>query len=226
MVLKLLSKTLAGLLFTLAFFMLFASVFGSSLISNFDSFESTFKSELSESDILVEQVASQSGLTVNELRTICQQNPLQDSCELINNPESAFEKMGLGQLKTEVESYGSIFDKFTVPMIIIFILSLIFYYLGTFSVYGALFKVSLNTLISAVLGFIAFDSMPSYLPKILNKVISSQAQEIPTELQNIILNSINAWLKISLSSLNTLFTYIIGISIASSILFYFLKKKQ
>jgi len=225
MVLKLVSRSIASLLFTIAFFLLFANVFGSSLIDNVDVLETSLQEQFSSSDFLINQIAEQFGLTAEELRTVCELDPSREGCNLISDSGTSLANLGISEFKDQILSYESLVKNLKAPMVIVFALSLVFYFLGTFSVYATLFKISINTLISAVLGFIAFDSIPSFLPKLMDQAIPL-GLDFPEELKTITLNALTAWFEIPLTVLNTLLTYLIAISIATSIFFYFLKKKR
>lgn len=228
-ILKFLSRSFASLLFTIAFFLLFTSVFGNSLIENLPALESSLKNEFFSSDILLEQLSKEQGLKIEEIKKICEQNPAQEGCKQINNPALAAEPAIKG-IKDQIIIYQPILDNLMIPMIITFALSLLFYFLGTMSIYAALFKISLNALISAALGYVAFSSFPSFLPEIVdqafNLVSADISQEITVGFKQGVINVMNSWLQIPLSELNTLLIYMVVVSLPASILFYFLKRKE
>jgi|ETNmetMinimDraft_2_1059921.scaffolds.fasta_scaffold47871_2 hypothetical protein len=224
MVLKFLSRSLGGLFFSLAFLLLFLFIFGTSMIENVDAFEADLKSQIVESDLILNQLAQESGMTPEEIKEICQLNPSQDSCDLINNPESALDQMGISQIKTEIQSYEKSVDMLATPILILFILSLIFYFVGMLSFYGVLFKISVNALISGVFGYFAFTSIPSFIPKIMDKYLIGVGAG-SAEIKDIALNSLNSWLEIPLSTLNSFFIGLIAVSLIAGIIFWFLKRK-
>ena len=222
---------MAGLLFTLAFFMLFASVFGASLIENLPVLESSLQKNFFNSDTLLEQISKESGLTVAEIREACKQdqNKNQESCRQINNPGLAAASAA-EEIKNQIVQYEQILNSLTIPIVVIFVLSLLFYFLGTMSVYAALFKVSINAFLSAIFGFLAFSSFSSSLPgfvdQALNIASADISQEIPAGLKQNIINVVNDWLKAPLSELNTLLIYVAVVSLTTSVIFYFLKKRN
>ncbi|MBI2105893.1 hypothetical protein HYT56_03590 [Candidatus Woesearchaeota archaeon] len=230
-ILKFLSRALASLLFTFAFFMLFASVFGANLIENLPSLESSLKENFFESDILLEQLSKESGLTAAEIREACKQdqNKNQENCKQINNPEQAAAS-ATDEIKKQIAQYEPILNNLAIPIIVVFILSLLFYFLGTMSIYTALFKISINAFFSAIFGFLAFSSFSKLLPGIVdqafNIVSADISQEIPIEFKQNIINVINDWLKSPLSELNTLLIYIGAVSLITSIIFYLLKNRN
>jgi hypothetical protein len=227
--LKFLSRLLAGLFFTLAFFLLFVSVFGTGLIEGLPVLESSLQEKILDPDFILSQVAQQSGLTPAEIKEACRQSPNQEGCEQINNPGSLATPI-IAQIQDQIGPYKPFINNLTAPMAILFILSLIFYFFGTFSVYAALFKISINAFISSVFGYIAFSSLPKLIPGIIDQALKIAAADVsdqlPTDFKTNLIDVMNTWMQAPLSELNSLLTYLIAISLLSSILFYFLKRKQ
>lgn len=223
MVFKFITRSLGSLFFTLAFLCLFLFIFGNSLIENLDVFEADLKAQLSDSDFLLTHLSKETGLTKTEIQDLCKENPSQDSCQLITHPELALEQLGFPQIKAELQSYQKYTTLLVTPIFILFILSLVFYFIGMVSFYGALFKLSLNAFISALIGYFAFSSLPSFVPKAIQK--ASLEQEVPAEFQSFLSHSLKSWLEIPLATLNNFFIGLIAVSLILGILFYFLKKK-
>jgi len=109
-----------------------------------------------------------------------------------------------------------------------FALSILFYFLGTVSIYASLFKVSINALISSIFGYIAFSSLPKFIPGVVDQafnIISADiSNELPVGFKESIVTVMSSWLKNPIANVNKLFFYIIVVSILTSIVFYFLKK--
>ncbi|MAG45436.1 MAG: hypothetical protein CMH63_01535 [Nanoarchaeota archaeon] len=223
MVLKFISRSLGGLCFSLAFLLLFIFIFGASMVENVDTFEADLKAQISNSNLILNQLAQSSGMTEEELKEICNQMPSQEGCDLINNPELALDQMGISSIKTEIQSYEQYVDMLVTPMLVLFVLSLVFYFVGMLSFYGAIFKISVNALLSGIVGYFAFTSIPSFIPKIMEKL--TVEQEVPAELQAILTTSFQSWLEIPLTTLNSFFLGLIAVSLVIAIIFWFLKRK-
>ena len=228
-ILQFLSRSFAGLLFTAAFFILFTSVFLSGLFGNLPVLESSLQENLVNSDFIAQQIASGSNISSEQVKEICRKNPAQEGCEQLNNPNLMASSL-VEEITNQINPYAQLINKLKPLMILLFVLSLVFYFLGTMSIYAALFKISINTFISALSGFIIFSSLPKLLPGIVDQAFNIASADISKELpvnfkENLIV-VINNWLKIPLAELNTLFIYLIAASILASIIFYFLKKKH
>lgn len=227
-ILQFLSNLLAGLFLTTAFLMLFASVFTTSLLENLPMLESSMQEQFG-SDFVLEKIAKESQLTKEQITDICKKDPMQEGCDQINNPEK-FSSQAMAEIEKQVSHYKSIIDGLKPLMILFFILSFVFYFLGTFSIYASIFKVSVNMLVSSVFGYIAFASLPGFLPDVINQGISMVSSDIPAELSANLRESLviilGDWLKNPIAELKSLFLYIIIFSLLVSIAFYFLKKKR
>ena len=228
-ILKFLSNSFAGLIFTAAFLLLFTSIFVSGLLDNLPVLESSLQQQLSDSNFILEQIAKGSNLKPEEILKLCEQNPNQPACEQIKNPGLAA-KPAIDEINKQIDPYKPLLKNSKFLVIILFIFSILFYFLGTMSLYASLFKISINTLISALSGLIIFSSVPKLLPGMVDQAFNIASADISRELpvsfkENLIV-VINDWLKIPLAELNTLFIYLIAASILASVLFYFLKKKH
>lgn len=228
-ILKFLSRSLASLLFTAAFFILFTSILLSGLLENLPALKSSLQETFATPDFIAQQLAAGSGLSVEQVKEICKTNPAQEGCEQLNNPNLVASSL-VEEITNQINPYAQLVNRLKLLMIFLFALSLVFYFLGTFSMYAALFKVSINILFSAVFGYIAFSSLPSLLPGIVDQALSiisaDISQELPAGFKENIIQIINTWLKVPISNLNNLFIYLAVISLVTSILFYFLKKKK
>ncbi len=193
------------------------------MVENVDTFEADLKAQISNSNLILNQLAQSSGMTEEELKEICNQMPSQEGCDLINNPELALDQMGISSIKTEIQSYEQYVDMLVTPMLVLFVLSLVFYFVGMLSFYGAIFKISVNALLSGIVGYFAFTSIPSFIPKIMEKL--TVEQEVPAELQAILTTSFQSWLEIPLTTLNSFFLGLIAVSLVIAIIFWFLKRK-
>ena len=225
-ILQFLSNSLAGLLFTAAFFILFASTFAASLLENLPVLESSMQKQFG-SDFVVEQIAKESGLTKEEIIRICSGNPVQEGCDQINNPEK-FSSQAIEKIEKQISPYKSIMDKLKPVMFLLFILSLVFYFFGTMSVYGSCFKLSVNALTSTLLGYIALASLSGALPGIIDQGFEIASQDLPAGISSLkeeIAVIMIEWLEEPIEELRSLFLYILIFSLLSSIIFYFLKKK-
>ncbi len=227
-ILQFLSNLLAGLFLTAAFFMLFASVFTTSLLENIPALESSIQEQFG-SDLVLEQIAKESQLTKEQIIGICRKDPMQEGCDQINNPEK-FSSQAIEKIEKQISPYKSVIDGLKPLMILFFILSFVFYFLGTFSIYASIFKVSVNMLISSAFGYITFSSLPGFLPDVINQGISLVSSDIPAELSTNFKESLviilGDWLKNTIAELKSLFLYIIIFSLLVSIAFYFLKKRH
>ena len=85
-ILQFLSRSFAGLLFTVGFFLLFMSVFLSGLLENLPVLKSSLQENLVNEDFIAEQIAAQSGIAVEQVKEICRKDPAQEGCEPLNNP--------------------------------------------------------------------------------------------------------------------------------------------
>ena len=228
-ILKTVSNFFAGILFTLAFFMLFASVFISGLVENLPVLESSLQNHLANKDLILDQVAKESGLTKQQIMEACNQDPAQPACKQLESPEMMTKPI-IDEINKQITPYKSFLGGAKFLAVLFFILSIVFYFLGTWSVYASLFKVSVNTLVSAVFGFIAFSSVPKVIPGIVDQAINISASdfssELPVDFKESLVNIMNDWMRIPLDNLNTLFIYLIIISLLASIGFYFLKRKE
>lgn len=228
-ILKFLSNFFAGILFTLSFFLVFTSVFVSGLLENLPVLESSLQEQLFDKDLILEQIAKESGLTQQQIIEICKQDPNQPTCEQIENPELTTKPI-IDEINNQISPYKSLIENSKFLAVLFFALSILFYFLGTMSVYASLFKVSINTLISAVFGYITFSSLPKLIPGIVDQALNIASadisNELPANFKENLINVMNDWMKIPIDNLNTLFLYLIGISLLTSIVFYFLKKKE
>ncbi len=228
-ILQFLSRSFAGLLFTAGFFLLFTSVFLSGLLGNISVLESSLQEKLLNSDFIAEQIAVGSGLSAEQVKEICKKNPAQEGCEQLNDPEILSSSI-IEQINNQINPYKPIIDNSKFLMVLFFIISFVFYFLGTMSLYVAVFKISINTLFSAVFGYIALSSLPKLLPGIVDQAFNIASADISQKLsagfkENIV-EVINAWMEIPISNLNNLFMYLTAASLLVSILFYILKKKK
>ncbi len=227
-ILQFLSNSLAGLFLTAGFFILFASIFATGLLDNLDVLESSMQEQFGL-DFILEQMAKESQLTKQQIIDLCMKNPSQEGCSQINNPEM-FSSQAIGEIEKQINPYKSLIEKFKPLMILFFILSLVFYFLGTFSIYASIFKISINTLISSCLGYVAFASLPGLLPNVIDQAVSMVSSDLPLELSANFKESlaiiIGDWLEIPIAELKTLFVYLIISSLVCSVAFYLLKKKQ
>lgn len=225
--LQFLSRSFASLLFTAAFFILFASIFSASLFENLPTLEVSIQEQFG-SDFIIEQLAKESGLTKEQIMNICKENPAQEGCDQINDPQ-IFSSKAVADVEKQLDSYKSVISSLKPFMILFFILSLVFYYLGTVSVYASLFKISVNILISAVFGYLAFASLPGILPSAIEQGFEIASPDISAEISSSLKEGIavivTEWLKNPIVELKTLFIYLIIFSLLTSILFYFLKRK-
>ncbi|MBI2507865.1 hypothetical protein HYV89_02825 [Candidatus Woesearchaeota archaeon] len=228
-ILKFLSRSFAGLLFAAAFFILFTSLFFSGLLENLPALELSLQKNLVNSDFIAAQIASGSGLSVQEVKEVCKNDPAQEACKQLNNPGSLASSL-VKEIENQINPYYEPLSKLKPVMIFLFALSLAFYFLGTGSVYGALFKISLNILISAASVYLIFSILPSLLPGIVGQALSIASadisQSLPAGFKESIIEVVNDWMKVPISNLNKLFIYSAVFSLLSSIIFYFLKRKK
>ena len=226
--LKFLSNSFAGILFTLSFFLLFKSIFVSGLLENLPVLESSLQKQLSDKDLILEQIAKESNLTQQEVKEICKQNPDQPGCEQIENPGLAAKPV-IDEINKQVDPYKLFIENSKFLAALVFILSIFFYFLGTMSIYASLFKISINTLISAIFGYVTFASLPKSIPVMVDQAFNIASADIsnglPVSFKETLVAVINDWLKVPMDNLNTLFIYLIAISLLTSIWFYFLKKR-
>ena len=228
-ILQFLSRSLAGLLFTAGFFIFFASIFLSGLLENIPVLENSLQENLITEDYLAEQIASSSGLSVLEVKEICKKNPAQEGCEQLNNPSMVSSSL-IENIKEQISPYAQLVNNLKILMVLFFALSLIFYFLGTMSIYSAIFKISMNAFLSAVFGYIAFSTLPKTLLGIIEQALSMMSadisQALPEGFREILVKIINEWISLPISNLNKLFIYLAAASLPVSILFYFLKRKK
>ena len=228
-ILQFLSRSFAGLLFTVGFFLLFMSVFLSGLLENLPVLKSSLQENLVNEDFIAEQIAAQSGIAVEQVKEIFRKDPAQEGCEPLNNPNLMATSL-VEEITNKINPYAQLINKLKLLMIFLFVLSLVFYFLGTMEIYAALFKISINTAISAVFGYIAFSSLSTLLPGIVDQAFNIAAadisQKLPIGFKENIIKVVNAWLEVPISNLNKLFIYLAAISLLTSILFYILKRKK
>ena len=209
--------------------MLFTSIFVSGLLENLPVLESSLQNQLADNDLILEQIAKESNLTPKQITEICNKNPSEPACEQIENPGLAAKPI-IDEINKQVSPYKSYLENSKFLAILFFALSIVFYFFGTESIYASLFKVSINTLVSAVFGFIAFSSMPRLIPGIVDQALNIAStdisSELPINLKEGLIEIMNNWMKVPLDNLNTLFIYLIIISLLTSIVFYFLKRKM
>lgn len=228
-VLKFLSNFFAGILFTSSFFLLFTSVFVSGLIENLPVLESSLQKQLSNKDLILEQIAEESNLTQQQIEELCRQNPDQEACRQIDNPGLATKPV-IDEINKQILPYKSFIDNSEFLAALFFVLSIVFYFLGTMSIYASLFKISVNTLISSAFGFITIISFPKIIPGVVDQAFNIASADISSELpanfkENMIV-IVNDWFNNPIEELKTLFIYVIIVSLLASVVFYFLKRKE
>ncbi len=227
-VLKFLSNFLAGILFTISFFLLFTSVFVSGLIENLPVLESSLQDQLFDKGLILEQIAKESGLTQQQIIEICKQDPNQLTCEQIESPGLTTKPI-IDEINNQISPYKPFIDNSKFLAALFFVLSIVFYFIGTMSIYVSLFKISVNTLISSAFGFITIISFPKIIPGVVDQAFNITSADISSELpanfkENLII-IINEWFNNPIAELKTLFIYIITVSLLASVVFYFLKRK-
>jgi len=207
-------RTLIGLGLTLFIF----SFFMSYALSDIEVLETTLV------DVLVENVEDMEGY--DSLKEFCDDNPTDDACDIINNPEQVLNESGFNQFVNEISSYNSYVNLLRWASVLIFIIGFGLIYLSLKSFILSLYKVSFSSTITSALAIFYY----RYLPVILDKVlISDQFSGLVEggsgEALNIVSNIINNWLYFPLQKTYTLAILITAVFLVITVVVYFIKKK-
>ena len=120
-ILKFLSRSFAGLFFTAGFFILFTSIFLSGLLENLPTLESSLQEDLFNENYIAAQLASNSGLSVEEVKEIYRKNPAQEGCDQLNHPNILASTL-VENIKEQINPYAQLINKLKVLMFLLFAL--------------------------------------------------------------------------------------------------------
>ena len=220
------SRWLGGASFSLALLLLFTNLFVSSLLNNTDSLKQILAEEITNSDIFVDQLLEHSGATKEEIEAFCNINPQEELCKVLKDPGAPIvDSLGLDEFDKEMQPVREILKQSKIYIAILFFLALLFHFLGRISVYDMLYKISRTTFVESALWVVFVILSPKFVPNIINNFIPKDT-EIPIELVNLALNAVDKWFNIALAELKTTMIITVVVSLALSITFYILNKKN
>ena len=204
-------RTLIGIgltLFILSFFMNYA-------IGDIDILEDTLK------DTLIKDIEDMEGY--DGLKSFCDNNPSDDSCDIINNPDQVIEEGGFNQFIGNITTYGIYIPLFLWGSILLFIIGFGFIYLAKKSFILALYKVSFSSTITTALAIFYY----KYFPLLFDKILSGMdfGGKIPMEVLDIVSNIIHNWLYLPLQKTYVLAIWITAVFLVITVVLFFVKKK-
>lgn len=220
MVLKSISKFFGSLLIFISIFAFIFSFMIIELANNVDVLKDSMESE----EILEEMLTIGSELTLDEMKEICQQNPQEEGCDIIMDPSLLFED-GFKAI-SEINNSDVSFWRFL--SIILLLIGIALWYAGTSDIYSTFYKVSLTMLFSIlpyfiILFFSSSLSSSNFINDIINKI---NKVEVSPKLTELTLNAVKVWYDAAIQDLKPLLITLFAVSLALTILFYFLKGKS
>lgn len=177
-----------------------------------------------DTEVLLKDMVKDSGVTLEEARELCQKNPEQEECDVINDPSSLLDE----QLKPITEKAQEIKPQlFTARIIsiIIFIVGIILLFIGTSNIYETAYKTSSTTFFTSLFYAVFYKLADKTIPGIAGN-ISQQDQEVPKVLLDMAVKAITEWIKIPIKEVFTVCLILIGVSLIVLIPSYILRKKH
>ncbi|MBU2639955.1 MAG: hypothetical protein KKG75_04600 [Nanoarchaeota archaeon] len=221
MVFKTISRFLGKTLISLSLTIFILTFFAVPLIENVDVFKESLTESFSEG-ILLEEIAEQSDLSVQEIKNLCNKNPEQEGCEIVTDPPSIIEEEIAPVIEQIEESKQHIFSA-RVVTIFTFLLGLIFLYLGTFNIILTAYKASITTLFISLFYALFYGTINRTIPSLAEQAMIGP--EVPKSLLKITVDAINKWFQVPSQQVLQLCIILIAISLPLTIIFYFLKRR-
>jgi hypothetical protein len=233
MALKLLARSSGKFLISTGVTLIIFSIFLLNLVNSTDVLKDSLKSSL-DSEELIREVVDTSKLSYDEIKVLCDSNPKQEGCDLINNPSKLAEEHVDNQLKSILQDLNQTTDKLKKSNIISIILILIgigLVHLGTVNFFEADYKISSTVFFSVLFLVLFFNFLPNFLSFVVDRLLlpvlnsNGFTGKVSTQLLDVSLNSINKWLKLPTENILGICIIILMLSLISSIVFLILKRK-
>mgnify|MGYP001607264398 FL=1 len=157
---------------------------------------------------------------INQIKIICQANPNQEGCEVIE--ADPYEE--IDQMFNLVKNYliGKIFI-----IILLFILGFLLIFLGTSNLITTLFKISLSLTIQSFFAAFYYKFLPNIVKALLNiNYFSNTIKEFSQDIVNEVLDVISNWLATPLTKTFKLALIIGVIFLVTTIILWIIKKKR
>ena len=182
-----------------------------------------FEESLKESIIL--NLESMEGY--DELVEFCEDNPSDENCNIINNPEQSIEdNESFDQVIGDISVYEPHLLLLRWISIVLFLLGFCLIYLTKKSFVMAMYKVSFSSTITAALAIFYYRYLPALFDKILTgNFLGSFIEGFPVEIVDVVSNIINTWLSLPLYKTYNIAILITAIFLVLTVAFYFIKKK-
>lgn len=180
-------------------------------------------SESMDAEALAKEVIK-TDLSDKEIDEICQKNPNQENCDIVNNPSLLLQQ----QLEPIVKMAEDARPKFLIARwasIALFILGIILIYLGTSSGYETAYKTSTTVLLTSLFYAVFYKMSLQIIPSIGESMASSN-QEVPQALVDMSINAITKWIELPAQKAFTVCLILVGVSLLVAIPTYIQKKKE
>jgi hypothetical protein len=219
MVLKFISRSLGKFLISISLSIFILSFLVISLVNNTDTLKDSFDSET----ILNLMLENEEGLTIEEIKTVCEKSPNQEGCDMITDPSKLLDEQ-FDPLIEQINSYKPLVLSSRVASIIVFLVGIVLIYLGTLNIFQTGYRVSITTFISSAFYALFYKLITTSLPTLAENI--PMDQNVPQELLNLAVNAITSWIKLPVEETFSLCLVIALISLISSVAFFFLKSRK
>jgi len=222
MVLKTISRFSGKTLISISLTIFILTFFTIPLIENVDVLEESLVESFTN-EILLEEVAENSDLSVQEIKDLCNKNPEQEGCEIVTDPSSLLEEEISPVIKQLEEAKPFLFLARIISFFL-FLLGILFLYLGTFNLILVGYKTSITTLFTSLFYALVYGTLNKTIPNLAEQAMISP--DVPKSLLKITIDATTKWFQASSKQVLVLCIVLIVISLVLTIIFYLLKRKQ
>lgn len=226
MVLKFISRFIGKFLLSTSLTIFILTFFIISLIGNVDVLKKSIKDELTPELIIDQIITSESEkLSAKEVIELCKKNPQQKGCEEITDPSLFFDEQ-LKPLVSKLEEIKPQVILARTASIVIFLLSILFIYLGTFNIIVTGYIISFSIFLTSLFYAVFYKFLIPSLPNLIQNFLLQSKEEIPKKLIEVFIKIFSNWLQTPVNIVFNICLILTLIFLPLTILFYFLKRKQ
>ena len=135
MILKLFSRSLGKILISISILIFLTSFIVLALENNID----VLKSSLSSEELLEEIMQTDSGMSFDEIKELCNQTPEEEGCDVIQDPSKLFDE-SFNVISDSIASNTNNINLIKILSIVLFLVGIILIYLGTQDIFTTIFK--------------------------------------------------------------------------------------